>query len=496
MLQKVKSFLFKNTSIRQTIAKNTFWLTVSQVGGRLLRAVIIIYAARVLGAAEYGIFSYALTLAALLTIFTDFGVSSIVSREVAKSKGTGAGLRVFSTAFFIKSAFLLVAALFIVFGGPFVTNITEAKSLFPIIALILIFDSLREFGLAFSRAIERMELEAGLYLLTNLFVVVAGIAFLYLAPTAKSLSVSYALGTGAGMVATFLVLRPHFKNILSNFTGALVKPILASGFPFAIAGVLGGLMINTDLIIIGFFRSAEELGFYGVAIRLVQFLYLFPTLLSGSTFPAFARLAVRDNEKMRALLERTLTLTLLVAFPIAVGGLIVAPEIIEFLFGKGYLAAIPALRILMLTLATTFPIALLGNAVFAYDKQKLLVAYAAIGGVANVILDLLFIPPFGILGSAWATLISQILAGAYLWRAAKRINAFEVLSRLPRVLWGTIGMGAVTFLLHRLGANLLLTIGASAAVYAGLLLLFREPLFRELKLTLQPLVSGEQGKRG
>lgn len=68
MLKRIKSFLFENQTVRQTVAKNTFWLTVSNVGGRLLRAVIIIYAARVLGAGEWGAFSYAITLAAFLTV--------------------------------------------------------------------------------------------------------------------------------------------------------------------------------------------------------------------------------------------------------------------------------------------------------------------------------------------------------------------------------------------------------------------------------------------
>ncbi|MCL5004783.1 MAG: hypothetical protein M1170_02470, partial [Patescibacteria group bacterium] len=61
MLQKIKSFLFENKTTRQTIAKNTFWLFFGEISSRVLRAAIVIYAARVLGADGWGVFSYAIT---------------------------------------------------------------------------------------------------------------------------------------------------------------------------------------------------------------------------------------------------------------------------------------------------------------------------------------------------------------------------------------------------------------------------------------------------
>ncbi|MEK7574274.1 MAG: oligosaccharide flippase family protein, partial [Patescibacteria group bacterium] len=63
MISKLKNFLFQNLTPRQTVAKNIFWLSLSQIGSRFFRAIIIIYAARVLGAAEYGIFAYVLAFA-------------------------------------------------------------------------------------------------------------------------------------------------------------------------------------------------------------------------------------------------------------------------------------------------------------------------------------------------------------------------------------------------------------------------------------------------
>ncbi|MEK7590294.1 MAG: oligosaccharide flippase family protein, partial [Patescibacteria group bacterium] len=80
MFLKIKNWLFSNQTISQTIAKNTFWLFSGQMIGRLLRAAIVIYAARVLGAASWGAFSYALGIAAFLTIFSDIGINALITK--------------------------------------------------------------------------------------------------------------------------------------------------------------------------------------------------------------------------------------------------------------------------------------------------------------------------------------------------------------------------------------------------------------------------------
>jgi len=74
-MNKIKEFLFENKSMRQMVAKNTAWLAIGEMVSRLIRAGLIIYAARVLGTEGYGVFSYALSLAALFTIFSDIGLS-------------------------------------------------------------------------------------------------------------------------------------------------------------------------------------------------------------------------------------------------------------------------------------------------------------------------------------------------------------------------------------------------------------------------------------
>ena len=105
MWQKIKSFLFENKTAKQTVAKNTVWLSISNFGGRIIKATIIIYGARVLGAAGYGVFSYAVTLAGFFTLFVDPGINAVLVREGAKAT-PGSDKSLFATTLIMKAVII------------------------------------------------------------------------------------------------------------------------------------------------------------------------------------------------------------------------------------------------------------------------------------------------------------------------------------------------------------------------------------------------------
>src|ERR1700674_5562817 len=149
MITTLKNFLLQNQSFRQTIAKNTFWLFIGQFVGYLLRGIVLVYTARVLGAASWGVFSYAVTIAALFTVFTDLGLSAVITREAAfvqpQSGGASIGHRLVSTSLFVRLGTIAISMFAFVVIGPMLTTVDQAVPLFPAIALVLMFESLREF---------------------------------------------------------------------------------------------------------------------------------------------------------------------------------------------------------------------------------------------------------------------------------------------------------------------------------------------------------------
>jgi O-antigen/teichoic acid export membrane protein len=485
MLQKVKSFLFENTSVRQTVAKNTFWLAVSNFGGRFLRAFVIIYAARVLGPAEWGVFNYAITITAFLTLFVDFGIVNILIRERARVPSAEEKQNLTATAFWTKLAFSGLGMAVVAFVAPHLPTadvFTAEKSavLFPIVAFIMLFDTMREFFHGILRSEERMEWDAAGFLLTNVFIVGWGFFLLSAHPTVRGFTFAYALGTGMGCAASAIIVRKHLAGVWGRYSGAWAKKLLQSAWPFAISGVLGMLMINTDIVMLGWFRTSEEVGFYSAPQRIIQLIYLIPSILAVSILPVFSRLALADRMKMRTAIERSVSAMFCIALPVTAGGIITAHGLVGLLFGTEFLPGALPLQILLLTLLADFSAIILSHAILAYDRQRDLIAYAAIGGFLNVALNLVLIPRFGIVGCAVATLCAQLASNAYLRSVIRRLNPIRILPHLGKALIATAVMSAGVYSLQYAGVPVLVVIISGGLIYGAVLYLLREPMLKEM----------------
>jgi len=239
MVEKLKSFFLENKTLTQTVAKNTAWLTIGTIFSRTIRALLILYAARLLGTEGYGVFSYAMSLAAFFGIFSDIGLSSLLTREAVKQPEK---IKAYlSTTFFLKLVILTLTLFVALVFAPMTVTIMEAKPLIPFAVFLLFFDSFRSFGFSITRAQNKMEVEAVLSALTDTLIVGISLAVLFLNPSAWWLSLAYALGSALGTMVVFWVIRKYLVGITQNFDRFLVKPILSSAWPFAIMGMLGPL---------------------------------------------------------------------------------------------------------------------------------------------------------------------------------------------------------------------------------------------------------------
>ena len=482
IVNRIKSFLFANHSLRQTIAKNAFWLSFGELVGRLLRVGIVIYAARILGAAGWGTFSYAITFTALFTILSDIGLSSVLTREAAKDPQNRS--KYFSTIFIIKLFLMTAFFLVTIFMVPYVSRIELSRPLLFFVALSLVFDSLRNFGNALFRATEKMEREALINIVTQAGILIFGFALLLKSPSPENLALAYAIGSAGGLIVAFLFLIPYLKEIFSHFDKTLLKPIVAAAWPFGLTGVLGAVMISTDTIMLGWFKNAEVVGYYSAAQKPILLLYIIPSLLAGAFFPALARFAHSDNEKFRSLLEKSLSFVFLLAFPFSIGLFLISPELINLIYGAAYQPATLTLKILSATILTAYSASLIANSIFAYNRQKILIGYAAIGALGNVFFNALFIPFWGMAGAAVATLITQFLSNGYIWQKMKNINNFSVFKHLKKIAIATLIMAAGVLFLNFLKMPVLITIPIASLIYFLALMLLKEKIIFQLKSLL------------
>ncbi len=479
MFFRLKNLIFKNVTVRQTVAKNMFWLSFSQVGSRFIKAAITIYAARVLGVSGYGILSYVLGLTGFFVLFADIGISSILTREVAKNPKDED--HYFSTAAVIKIALLLFTAALIIFVAPHFSKIEEAKTLIPLVALLILFDGLRELSVAFFRGKEKMELEAFIVTATNVLITLFGFTTLYFWTTYKSLLVAYIAASFCGFLIAVYFLKEKWLKIRTNFTKQLVFPMAKSAWPMAVGGLIGSFLFNVDIIMLGWWRTGSEIGLYSAAQKIVGLIYNVPGLLAAAVFPIFSRfIYANDEERVKSLTVRTITILLMTAIPIVAGTILLKEQIIGFVYGGNYAGAANTLSILIVSIFAIFPFAILNDLVFAYDKQKKMLKYGVIAALSNIALNVLLIPLYGIKGAAIATTFANILNVAMLWRFVRKINKFKIFPRLFRIVISAAVMSMSVVVLKEFNIHLIANILLSAGIYFVALYILKDKAFMEV----------------
>lgn len=476
--QYIRVLLFENRNARQTVFKNAFWIGASNILGRMIRAGLIIYVARVLGTAGYGAYSYALGISGFFAVFSDIGINGILTREGSRNKESLPAYIATSTV--IKVVLIAISAAVLLIVAPVITKVPEALPLIPLAAALLISDSLRDFTSSITRAKEKMEIEAGINIFTNLAITALGIAILFVNRSAGALMMSYVLGSIVGTVGAYWVLRKYFFHPIRHFRKDLLRPILTEAFPFAFMGLLSGLMLNSDTVMLGWMTNADALGLYSAAQRPIQILYIIPGMFSAAVFPIMARTAMEDGDRFRRVLEQTLVSAFILAVPIVAGGIALGHSIVLLLFGQQYIGAATSFMILLSTILLNFPGSLLGNGIFAHNQQKNFLTYMTIGAAGNIVFNFLLIPKWGIEGSSVATVISQILSTGFMWWKMKKIRYFSALPKLKKIALASILMGGTVFALRSFGVPVLINIVAGAAIYFLLLLIMREPFMSYL----------------
>lgn len=478
-MEQIRKFLFVNSNTRQTIIKNTLWLFAGEASGRLIKMGLIIYAARNLGTSGWGIFSYAISIASLLMIFSDIGIDSLIAREIAQKKENH---RMFiSAAFLLKSIMLILSIILVIFISPHISNIPEATNLFLIIAIIFFFDTIRNIGFAINRVLEKMEKEMLTKVIMNLVILGLGIILINMNPFPISLAIAYAIGSISGAILILAIVRKNIIEFITKINIKTLKLVLSTTLPFAIIALIGSIMSNTDIFMLGIWKTPEDIGLYSAAQRFFQFILIIPSMIATATLPLMSKLANKDNEKFKTVLEKTLSIFVMIGVPTTFGGLILANQIIPLIFGLGYIEAIPVFQILMIMLLAYFPLILLTNSIFVYNQQKKLVLASIFGVFANVVLNFLLIPKFGITGAAIATLISTTTVTYVMWREMKKINSFEILPSLKTIILPIIAMSLVILVLKHFGVKVVLNILISSVVYFWVLFLLKKSIFVELK---------------
>lgn len=477
MLKRIFGFLFEHRSPKQVVAKNFFWLISGEFVSRFIRSLVILYAARVLGVAEYGVFSYALGLAGFFAIFSGMGLDIILTRNVVQDPQ--ARSRHFSTSLVLKMVLLLGSALLVLFIAPLFSRLPGARSLLPFISILIILDGIRNFVIALFRALERMEREALVTLITNVSITLLGFGILSLSASSFAFLSAYIGGVAIGALVAAFLIRSEIFSLFRNFDRTLIPNLIRTSWPLALSSTFALFFTQTDIIMLGFWHNASVVGYYSAPLRIIQILQIFPQLVGIVVFPLISRLSASPDHssRLKDVLQRTFLFSFMLSIPLVLGGIIVARPLTEFLFGSAYLPSVFSFQILLLGLLFVFPDRFLSGVIFAHNRHHPLSWYIGLSALVNIIGNIILIPSYGTFGSAISTVFAQATYFFLMWRLSQKVVRITFFAQLSRIAAAGACMGLITFALSSFfHIHVLSLIGISALFYIFFLTLFKNQL--------------------
>ncbi len=210
--------------------------------------------------------------------------------------------------------------------------------------------------------------------------------------------------TFIGFLVMSLVIPRKYYTRKQSTKYPLGEVFRYSGWLFAFS-LLFMLFDRLDVIMLNYFKQPTDVGNYGVAYMLVRPIEMVPETLNVVLLPKVAQFTKKAQvfQYFRDTLKVTAFVGVLCVFLI-----VFARPIIETFFPK-FTQAVSLFQILVgafILLTIINPINLVGHSL---NKPQLFTMMAAINLVLNFAGNLIFIPPYGAVGAAWATLVSRVL---------------------------------------------------------------------------------------
>lgn len=364
--------------------------------------------ARALGTEGFGQFSFIYVYVSFFEIFVQFGLNSILVRELAQNKAQAA--RILGNAILLRFALILAAlpvALILIRGLGYPLSVRKGVYLacFQLfLTLRPIFDTVFRVNLQMATPLLWNTVRALLNLL-----LVATVASLH--PALSWFIAAYLASSVAGFCGLVAFTRKSIPIDL-RFDKKILSHLLHESLPLVASAYLTILYYRIDIVMLSLMKDFAAVGFYGAAIRIAETLTVISGSIFASFFPLLARAFKEDLDAFHRLTHQAFQGLLLIGMPIALGGTLVGRDLIPLFFGADFAPAGWTFVILCWHTFFCFLNGLLANILIGCGRQTVDVGISFCLVIVNIALNLCLIPPYSFHGAALATALTE-LAGMF-----------------------------------------------------------------------------------
>ncbi len=404
---------------------------------------------RFLSPGDYGTISLAEIIAATLGAFCGLGLDSAMRRLYFHyADEPGVQRRYVSSVLRFGAALTVtIVALAFAIGPQLLQRVAPhfAVPFFPYIAL----------AIGTAAANQMVDYRLGLYQSEQrplAFSMMASASFLMTAGSALVLVVllrrgavgmlnGKLLGAAGSLLVALIVSRKWWAG---GFEWRFVRESLPIALPILPHLLLALGLVVADRFILEYYRNLDEVGVYSVAYTFGMVMYLVTASISQAWSPLFYDVARNGPEGQRTLGRLFSGLSLLLV-TIAIFGSLIAEDVVSHFLDKRYSSAGRLIPWIIAGYLFHALYSILQPSLFQVRRVGFLWVVSCVALVANLGLNLLWIPRWGMYGAAYATMAAYVIEAVLMYFYAQRvyplafsrIHLVAALAIFSGVLWIT-----------------------------------------------------------
>jgi O-antigen/teichoic acid export membrane protein len=380
----------------------------SNVAGLILALLSSVLINRALGPSGKGTYATLLTTAQLILLFATFGIGKSATFHLAN--GADDKHRVIAnllsmTALVIMASWVGVSLLGLI--SPMANHYTGAHLM--CIGLLAAAQILQSAGTCILRGLK----EFTACNLQNLIPSALFIALVVLAKTGVDLNPKLVitcrtLAILAVVPLIWLRLQALGFSVRPAFDRQLQKRMLSYGIGLSLYSIFQNLNYRFDQLLIVNLAGLAEAGWYSTATSLAEIAWYLPIAISTVLFPVAAAMKGEDSARMVCKVCRWSLWIMAMAVAALV---ILSPWMVPLLYGEEFRPTVSAINALAIGIVTNGFFQILGIHLAARKQLRTLTLITATGFVLNLVLNLIWIPRWGIIGAGLASTVSYSATG-------------------------------------------------------------------------------------
>jgi O-antigen/teichoic acid export membrane protein len=409
-------------SARGKIVLSAASQTVSSAVVAVGAVAVVRITTHALGPSNYGLFALIIIYVNLVSTFADLGITSMTTRNLARPDANQP--LILSVTLSSRMALSLLAI-------PII-NITAAllypheSHLFRVSLAIMSCDVLVATLQTTAGAAFAVRIRGDLLALMNGSSRILYLIGIVLTTLFHGSYLGYICAyVGADVVVGITAIVSANRSIPLRWNSNIRAWLHSAGSAIPLGGiqVAGSIYTWVDSILLSTLRSSVELGFYSIAINVINLAGTLPGFLMQALIPSLVNAESHERER---LLNRAAYVLFCIGAPLAAGGIVLRTDIVVAIAGPRFLPATTPLAILLVTLPVSFVQMTLGYTSVAIDRYRPLVAVVFGMLFANIGANLILIPRYGPKGAAWALLGSEILSLLFTYLVFRLLTGMRV----------------------------------------------------------------------